>query len=1100
MPDDAEDGNNNLLRGVVLCSTSLPQELRDKLNDLAKSMGAVHRLDLTADVTHLIVGNIDTPKCKHTAKERPDIHVLKPEWINAIRKAYMEDQDIDVDALAQEYRLPVFYNLHICVTGFEDNLIQKIGDNGAHYHGDLTREVTHLIVAKPKGAKYDRAKTWNLKTVSKKWLDESLERGMAVDEDLYHPLAPVEDQGYNAFDRTYQRPPVLGKRQRHVSANTSMEEAGRRKMRRTASAKLADHSQSMMTSFLSHGGDEPSEVANDQWKDPKNETSRSRTRTRSASPSRPEHDISRHASRGPTPLHEEEHRLFSGILCLVHGHDNKKAAKIDEIITSNGGQITHSTDALYTALDKDKHQRTVLVLPSEWTSLTKGSIPEVPPETWLVTEWWLERCIKQKIVLDPNHDVLSQPHLRLPIDGASYDETLLPKTSILVVPGAASNPKISYAAKHKILVVLDDWLFSSLQNLTKMPTFDYSKGWLICSTPLSYSERNVAPSLHLYHSGPARPVPQQKTELERRGPFIEEDEDEVIPANENNDELREPIEQFGVETDDPPPFIAENDVIEVDVAQGIQPLQNIPPEVNSARRQSKPKSSGDMEIHPAPSSLQKDKKHESESAGLATEDENTSTPSAEAAQANQVRLSGEIKSLLERQHSHPGPSPVEQPAKGRWRKDKKLGRAPSYTSNSSASVSFRQHPGMDTANSGPLASLIEADAPAPSQQVTYEMPDAQEYRAKMSKKMGTRLMDDSIGTRVESPGLVRDVDASGGTGVGGRLLSPPPSPAPQNLSTEINTATRSVHTRLNKLIVSRVPLALPPIAKSPELYAHGINTFGDIYLVFENCWRALIADVDKSQGDDSTHSAKLRRWLSQLVPPSLWRSDAIKKDVEYLETTTGVDLEGISNEQLRAFTEHIYRQTREKPHVLVAYAWIMYMAIFSGGRWIREQLTNAGPEFWGAHNQADKTDYWVHGTLRPGFTLFCFSGTRDGEDIKADFKIRLEKAEELLTERERQDIIDEAQFIFEQCVAIVESLDSQLMTDLELVKSLASREAKHGTSHVKTTPTRAALPENVAQLTAEPKSAGLIRAIMVAFFAFAFYQSYRWQYGDVEDA
>jgi len=28
MPDDAEDGNNNLLRGVVLCSTSLPQELR----------------------------------------------------------------------------------------------------------------------------------------------------------------------------------------------------------------------------------------------------------------------------------------------------------------------------------------------------------------------------------------------------------------------------------------------------------------------------------------------------------------------------------------------------------------------------------------------------------------------------------------------------------------------------------------------------------------------------------------------------------------------------------------------------------------------------------------------------------------------------------------------------------------------------------------------------------------------------------------------------------------------------------------------------------------------------------------------------------------
>jgi hypothetical protein len=85
-------------------------------------MGAVHRLDLTADVTHLIVGNIDTPKCRHTAKERPDIHVLKPEWIHAIRNSYMEDQDIDLDALDHEHRLPVFYNLHICVTGFEDSM------------------------------------------------------------------------------------------------------------------------------------------------------------------------------------------------------------------------------------------------------------------------------------------------------------------------------------------------------------------------------------------------------------------------------------------------------------------------------------------------------------------------------------------------------------------------------------------------------------------------------------------------------------------------------------------------------------------------------------------------------------------------------------------------------------------------------------------------------------------------------------------------------------------------------------------------------------------------------------------------------------------
>ncbi|KAG9632423.1 hypothetical protein KCU64_g16252, partial [Aureobasidium melanogenum] len=331
MPDDAEDGRATMHFFEVLCSAA-PHYRRisesDKLNDLARSMGAVHRLDLTADVTHLIVGNIDTPKCRHTAKERPDIHVLKPEWIHAIRKAYMEDQDIDLDALVQEHRLPVFYNLHISVTGFEDieerqNIIEKIRNNGAFYHGDLTREVTHLIVAKPKGAKYERAQSWNIKTISLKWLEESLDRGMAVDESLYHPLMSLEDQGQGAFVRGYQRPPVLGKRQREESAVAPKEEPGKRKMRRTASAKLADHSQNMMTSFMSLGGEESSEALNDQW----TENPQVTTPPRSLTPPHRATNISRHPSweTGPVP-HEEEPGLFSGVLCLVHGHDEKKVS------------------------------------------------------------------------------------------------------------------------------------------------------------------------------------------------------------------------------------------------------------------------------------------------------------------------------------------------------------------------------------------------------------------------------------------------------------------------------------------------------------------------------------------------------------------------------------------------------------------------------------------------------------------------------------------------------------------------------------------------------------------------------------------------------
>jgi hypothetical protein len=245
-----------------------------------------------------------------------------------------------------------------------------------------------------------------------------------------------------------------------------------------------------------------------------------------------------------------------------------------------------------------------------------------------------------------------------------------------------------------------------------------------------------------------------------KGPFIEEDDEEAVPDNESHNPQE--AEEHNMPADDPPLVVNDNDMPAIDVARPKQPLQNMPPEVNAARKQSKASPLKNTKDRPASSlSTRKD----GQQAEPIAEDENADTL------ANKVRLSGEIKSLYERQQSHPGPSPVEQTVKGRWRKDKRLGRAPSYTSNSSTSVSFRQQqdPSMDTANSGHLANMMEIEAPAPSQQVTYETPEAQEYRAKMSKKMGTRLMDDSMGTRVESPGLVRDVEASETAGVGGRV-------------------------------------------------------------------------------------------------------------------------------------------------------------------------------------------------------------------------------------------------------------------------------------------------------------------------------------------
>lgn len=88
--------------------------------EAAIQMGAEHKLDLTSDVTHLIVGDSNTPKYKYVAKEREDIRVLRLEWVEAVRQAWMRGDDVNLTTLEDEYRLPTFAGLRICLTGFED--------------------------------------------------------------------------------------------------------------------------------------------------------------------------------------------------------------------------------------------------------------------------------------------------------------------------------------------------------------------------------------------------------------------------------------------------------------------------------------------------------------------------------------------------------------------------------------------------------------------------------------------------------------------------------------------------------------------------------------------------------------------------------------------------------------------------------------------------------------------------------------------------------------------------------------------------------------------------------------------------------------------
>ena len=86
---------------------------------MASQMGAIHKFDLTSDVTHLLVGDLDTPKYKFVAREREDVKCLLPEWVEAVRDSWMEGGKTDVEAFENKYRVPTFHGLRICVTGFD---------------------------------------------------------------------------------------------------------------------------------------------------------------------------------------------------------------------------------------------------------------------------------------------------------------------------------------------------------------------------------------------------------------------------------------------------------------------------------------------------------------------------------------------------------------------------------------------------------------------------------------------------------------------------------------------------------------------------------------------------------------------------------------------------------------------------------------------------------------------------------------------------------------------------------------------------------------------------------------------------------------------
>ena len=129
--------------------------------------------------------------------------------------------------------------------------------HGGRNHHDLTKAVTHLIAASPSGEKYEYARLWGVRVVSIEWLSDALQRGMALEESLYDPNLPPEERGKGALSTEYAAVMRLGKRTRDGVDVADSADFGRRKLRRTMSAKLGSKNEGLwneITSGVGGGG------------------------------------------------------------------------------------------------------------------------------------------------------------------------------------------------------------------------------------------------------------------------------------------------------------------------------------------------------------------------------------------------------------------------------------------------------------------------------------------------------------------------------------------------------------------------------------------------------------------------------------------------------------------------------------------------------------------------------------------------------------------------------------------------------------------------------------------------------------------------------
>lgn len=240
--------------------------------------------------------------------------------------------------------------------------------------------------------------TNDITVVHPTWLDDSLARGMALGEQFYNPSLPSQKIGEGA------KPAPLKHQTEVPDFLTALNAAdgvklpdyrGKRKIRQTAANKISSQSQNLWENIMGHASNSRTEK-HDQWED--------------EPVSAPVRLISPDSVSAPAVELPKKTGILAEAAVYIHGFDRKKTILLHDALTSLAASIVPSIEAL----SRSSEIYQCVLVPREMRSSEYPLL--LDNKMCIVTEWWLEACLHQKVLVEPSgNDITTMPIKERPI-------------------------------------------------------------------------------------------------------------------------------------------------------------------------------------------------------------------------------------------------------------------------------------------------------------------------------------------------------------------------------------------------------------------------------------------------------------------------------------------------------------------------------------------------------------------------------------------------------------------------------------------------------------------------------------------------------------